>query len=138
MARAPQRRRSALIEKPTHGEVDDPLAVTSPSKFIEAPNCSQILRVAWRTEFRVGQAQIVSLKLRVFPQLAGQQTAAQCTVGQGCQARLPAIGQELLLDLALEQIVGRLHDVQLGDAAKALDLGNREIADADSPDLASI
>jgi hypothetical protein len=51
---------------------------------------------------------------------------------------LPAIGQEFLLDLALEQIVGRLHDVQLGDAAKALDLRNREIADADSPDLASI
>ena len=69
------------LEEPTHGEVDDPLAVTSPSKFIEAPNCSQILRVAWRPEFRVGQAQIVSLKLRVFPQPAGQQTAAQCTVG---------------------------------------------------------
>ena len=73
--------------------------------------------------------------MRVDLQLARQQPAAQCAVSQGGEARFPAIGQELFLDLALEQIVRRLYDVQFGDSAKARDLQNREITDADSPDF---
>ena len=40
--------------------------------------------------------------------------------------------------LAACRIVGRLHNVQFSNAAKALDLRNREIADANRPDLALV
>jgi hypothetical protein len=111
------------------------LAVVLMGELIETSDGSEILRIARRLEFRVRQTKIVALKMRVLLQLAGQQTAAQRAIGQGRKTRFPAIGQKLLLDLALEQIIGRLHNVQLGDAAKSFNLRNREIAHANSADL---
>ena len=118
--------------------MDDALDITLLSVLIEAADRSEVLRKARRPEFRIRQAQIVAGEMRVFLQIAGQQTPAQSTISQGCETRLPAIRQKLVFDLTLEQIVGRLDDVQLSDPAKALDLPDREIADADGPDFSLV
>ena len=115
--------------------MNDPLAITLSRELSETSDCGEILGISRRLEFRVGQSQIIAVKMRILLQCAGQQTAAQRPVGQGAEARFPAIGQELDLDLALEQIIRRLHDMQLRDAAKSFDLGRREIAYTNSADL---
>ena len=83
MARSPQCRCGALIEEPTDGHVNDPLAVTIPGELIEMPDRGQILGKARQPEFRVGQTKIVAVEMRIFLQLAGQKTAAQRAIGQG-------------------------------------------------------
>src|SRR5205823_3530135 len=100
----PQCRRCTLIKDPARGQVDDPLAVTIPGELIETSDCSEILGIERRPEFRICQSKIVALELRVGLQFAGQQTAAQRSVGQGGKVRSPAIRQEPGLDLALKQI----------------------------------
>src|SRR6202007_1836458 len=135
VTRPPQRRCRTLVENPARSQVDNPLAVALSGELIETPHGSEILGVAWRLEFRVRQSKIVALELRVLLEFAGQQPAAQRAVSQGGEARLQAIRQEVGLDLALEQIIGRLHDMELRDAAESLDLGNREIAHSNGADL---
>src|ERR1700724_2614358 len=73
--------------------MDDPPAVVVPGQLIEAPDRSEVLGIARRLEFRIGQSQIVAVKLRVLAQLAGQQAQAAGRVGQGCEIRFPAIGR---------------------------------------------
>ena len=127
MTCTPQCRRCTLIKDPAHGQVDHPLGVAFHGELIETPDRNEILGIERRSEFRVCQSKIVALKLRVRVRFAGQQTATQRSVGQGGEIRFPAIGQELGLDLALEQIIGRLHDVQLGDAAKSFDRATEKL-----------
>jgi hypothetical protein len=81
----------------------------------------------------VGQAQVIAIEMGVFSELSRQQAAAERAIGQGRERRLPAIGQQLVFDLALEQVIWRLQDVQLGEPAKSLDLRHRKIAHADRP-----
>lgn len=73
--------------------MNDTLPIARLGELIETTNRSKVLRVARRPEFQVGQAEIVAAKMRVFLQLAGQQTEAQCVVGQCRKIRYPAIGQ---------------------------------------------
>ena len=93
VARPPQSRSCALIESPAHGQMNDTLPIARLCELIETTNRSKVLRVARRPEFRVGPAEIVAAKMRVFLQLAGQQTAAQCAVGQCRKIRFPAIAE---------------------------------------------
>jgi hypothetical protein len=76
MSRTPQCRCGTLIEDPAHGQVDHSLAVTIPGELIETPDRGEILGIARRTEFRVGQSQIVALEVGILLQFAGQQAAA--------------------------------------------------------------
>src|SRR5690349_4941614 len=66
VARSPQCRSRALVEDPAHRQMDDGLAVAPSGELIETPDCSEILRVAWRPKFRVGQAKVVTLKMRFY------------------------------------------------------------------------
>ena len=66
VARSPECRSRTPVEEPTHRQLDDPLAITLSGELIETPDSSEILQIARRLEFRVGQAKIVALEMRFF------------------------------------------------------------------------
>jgi hypothetical protein len=90
--------------------------------------------VAAGTWIRVAEIALAKSHSRVHP--SRKQAAAQGAIPECGDIVLKAIGQDLDFHVALEEVVRRQDDVKRSDAPEALDLGYREIADADRPDLA--
>jgi tetrahydromethanopterin S-methyltransferase subunit D len=74
----------------------------------------KILLQARGLELGIGTSQIVAGEARI----GLQQAAAQRAVGERCNVLVAAIGQDVLLSLALEQIMWRLHGVQRRDGSE--------------------
>ena len=116
--------------------MDHSLVEALPGELIEPRRGSEILPEAWLLKFRIGAAKVVALEFAVRPHPSGQEAAAECAVAKGRDLVLSAIGEDVGLDAALEQIIGRLQHMQRCHPAEALHLPDREIADADGADLA--
>src|SRR5262245_40622755 len=136
MARAPQRRGDALIEHPANRQMDDALVEPLLGKLIKPCHGSQILPEARLLKLRISAAKVVAFEFAVRPHPPGQETAAECAVAKGRDLVLLAIGEDVGLDAALEQIIGRLQHMERRHPAEALHLLDREIADTDGADLA--
>ena len=81
------------------------------------------------------RAEIVTIECSIWPHPPRQQTPAECAISERRDVVCAAIGQDISLDLALEQIIGRLQHMQRRDAAEFLHLADRKVADADGADL---
>src|SRR5499427_7881078 len=136
MACAPQGRGDALIEHPANRQMDHSLVETLPGELIEPRHGGEILLEAWPLKFRIGAAKVVALEFAVWPHPSGQEAAAECAVAKGRDLVLLAIREDVGLDTALEQIIGRLQHMERRHPAEALHLLDREIADTDGADLA--
>src|SRR5262249_1183148 len=113
-----------------------PPVVAVSGELNEPLNGGEILLEARLLKFRIGAAKIVALEFAVRPHPPGQETAAECAVAKDRDLVLLAIGEDVGLYAALEQVIGRLQHVQRRYPAEALHLGNREVANADGADLA--
>src|SRR5262249_24867015 len=116
--------------------MDDSLVEALLSELIKPCYGSEVLPKARLLKFRIRAAKVVPLEFAVGPHPSGQEPAAECAVAKGRDVILSAIGEDVGLDPALEQIIGRLHHVQRRNAAEALHLPSREIADTDGADFA--
>ena len=126
----------AAVEQPAYGEGQHGLAVAVARERRELVDGLEILPEPRLLEFGVDLAQIVALERRLRRDLAGEETAAERAIGEHDEAVLLGVRQDIGLDLALEQIVGRLNGGERRLLAEAVHLRRREIADADRPDLA--
>src|SRR5262249_30172993 len=111
VACAPQRRGDALIEHPANRQVDHSLVEASLGELIEPRHGGEILPEAWLLKFRIGAAKIIALEFGVRPHPPGQEAAAECAVAKDRDLVLSAIGEDVGLDAALEQIIGRLQNM---------------------------
>src|SRR5258708_9229547 len=135
MTRPPQCRSDALVEHPTHRQVNSALAEALLSEPIELLHGGNIFCKPGVAEFWVGAPEIVAIESGIRPHSSRQQASAERTIAQ-CGNLVPAaIWQKVGLDFAFEQIVRRLQHVQWGDAAKTLHLKHGKVAHADGPDL---
>src|SRR2546430_17172798 len=116
--------------------MDHSLVEASLGEWIEPRHGSEILPEPWLLKFRIGAAKVVALEFAVRPHPSGQEAAAECAVAEGRDLVLSAIGEDVGLDAALEQIIGRLQHMQRCHPAEARHLPDREIAAADGADLA--
>src|ERR1700730_14649322 len=107
VASPPQGRRDALVEHPADRQIDDALAEALLREPIEPLHGSEILREARLLEFWIGAAQVVAREFAVCPHPAGEETAAQRAIAERRDLVLEAIGQDVGLDAALEQVIGR-------------------------------
>src|SRR5215510_10937255 len=105
---APQRRGDALIEHPANRQMDHSLVEALLGELIEPRHGSEILPEAWPLKFRIGAAKVVALELAVQPHPSRQEAAAECAVVIGRDLVLLAIGKDVGLDAAREQIRGWL------------------------------
>src|SRR5258706_10286961 len=135
MTGTPKRSGDALVEHPADREMNDTLAEAFPGKLVEPLNSSQVLREAWRLEFRISAAQIVAFKYGIRPHASGKQAPAQRAITERRDGVPAAIGQDIGFDAALEQIIRRLQHMKRRDAAKLLHLHDRKIADPDGADF---
>src|SRR5437763_11711497 len=135
MARAPERRGDALVKRPADREFDDGLAEALPCETIEPFHGSEILREARLLKLGIAAAQVIALEFAVRAHPAGEQASAQRAIAEGGDAVLAAIGQNVGLDPALEQIVGGLQHVQRRNAAELLHMLDRKITHADGATL---
>src|SRR5712692_8428825 len=95
----------------------------------------EVLREPRGLEFRIGAAQIIAAEAGIRPYPARQEAAAQRAVSERRDLVVAAIGQDIGLDGALEQVIWRLQYVQRSNAPEPLHLGDRKIADTDGSDL---
>src|SRR5262245_39168183 len=136
VACAPQRRGDALIEHPANRQMDHPFVEALLSELVEPRHGSEILSKPRLLKFRIGAAKVIALKFAVRPHPSRQEAAAECAVAKGRDPVLSAIGEDVGLDAALEQIIGWLQHMQRCHLAETLHLSDREIADADGADFA--
>src|SRR5438445_13826878 len=113
MARAPQRCGDTLVEHPTHREMNNTLAEAA-REPIELLHGCQVLREPRFYEFRVRAPQIVAIESRIRLHSSGQQAAAKRAISQRRDLVFSAVGYEVGLDPAPEQIVRRLKNMQRG------------------------
>src|ERR1700722_18637335 len=137
-AAAPQRDADALVEHPTHRQLNHMPAEAALSELIELPHGLEILRKTRRLKFRIDVPQIVTLERGVGSHATAEQASTQGAITERHDAIGAGIGQDVRLNGALKEIVGRLNHVQGGHLAKAFHLRNREIAYADSADLSCL
>src|SRR3984957_4423337 len=105
----------------------------APSKIdlreaIEPLNRLQILRKSRRLELGIVLSKIIARKLRLRRHPAGEETPAQGAIGEGDDVFVPTIGEDVVLDGAFKQVVGRLHDLHWRNLVEGLDLRRTEIA----------
>src|ERR1039458_9571298 len=98
--------------------MDYPFAIVLLCKFIEQPDGLQVLFESRWLEFWIGSAQVVAFKFGIAIHPAAQQSATDRAVGQDGDSFPRAVGQDVLFDLALEKIVGRLRGVNRSDQAE--------------------
>src|SRR5437879_4092065 len=134
-ARAPQRDAHSLIEHPADGQVNHAPLELLPGELVELLHGREVLREAGRLELRVHSSQIIALEFGIDAHPAAQQSAAQRSISERCDAVPAAVGKNLRFDRSFEEIVRGLQHVQRRDGAESLHLRDREIADADGPDL---
>src|SRR5580704_3559144 len=135
---APERNADPLIEHPTHRQLNHTPAVAALSELIELPHGVQILRKTRRLKFRVDAPQIVAVERAVRAHAPAEQPPTQGSITESRNVIGASIRQDVRLNGALEEIVGRLQHVQWGHLTKALHFGDREIAYADGPDLSCL
>ena len=117
MARAPKRGRDALIEHPADRQLNNMFAEAVLRQLIEPLHGGKILGEPRRLELRVGAAQIVTIECSIWPHPPRQQAPAERAIAERRDLVLATIGQDISLDLALEQIIGRLQHMQRRDAS---------------------
>ena len=105
------------------------------SEPIESLYSGQVLREAGFEELRVVASQIIPIKDGIRPHPSGQEASTQRAVTQHRNITFAAIGQQVGLDAALKQVVGRLQHMQRRHAAKLPHLANRKIAHPDGADF---
>src|SRR5450755_831797 len=118
MASAPQCRRDALIEHPANRQLNDALVEAPASKLVEPLYRGKIVGESRLVKLRVAAAQIVALECGIRSHPSRQQATAQCSIAECRDLVVAAIAQEIRLDAAFEQVVGRLQHVQRRDAAE--------------------
>ncbi len=131
MTRAPEGYIYSLIENPPHRQLHHSLAVTLPGKLIESADRSQILTEARLLEFGVDFSQVIAAELCVRFHLATEQAAAKGSVGKQRNTVFLAVGEHVLLNLPLEQVVRRLTGLDRCCLAKDIHLRGRIVADTD-------
>src|ERR1700719_1496438 len=102
----------ALGGPPPNRGGNAPFPETLRREPIEPLHGGKILRESWLLEFWVGAAKIIALEFAVRRHPAGEETAAQRAIAKCRDPVLAAIGQDIGIDCALEQIVGRLQHMQ--------------------------
>src|SRR5258707_410232 len=112
MPSPPKRGGDALIEHPTNREVNGTLAEAFPGKPVEPLNGGKILPEAGRLEFRIGASQVVTFKDRLRLHASGKKASTQRAIAERRDIVLAAVRQDVGLDPALKQIVGRLQHVK--------------------------
>src|SRR5271166_4339879 len=134
---APKRDHRVLpVENPAQGKMDDAPSIVCLREPVEHLDRSQVLRKPGSSELGVGLSQVIPNKLRLRRHAAREQTPAQRAVGKRDDISVPAIGEDVAFDGALEEIVWRLHRLDRRNLAKSFDLRGTEIADADHSNLA--
>jgi hypothetical protein len=111
--------------------MDHSLVKALSRELVEPPNGVEILLKTWRSKFGVALSQVVAREVARCGHAAGQEAPAQRAVSKESDLVLPAIGKHVLVDCALEQIVGRLSRMKWRDLAEFIHLRRAEVADAD-------
>src|SRR3984957_12716621 len=132
---APQRDADALIEHPSHRQVDHAPVKAALCELIELPHGVEILCKTRRLKFGVDAPQIVTGESGVRAHAPAKQSSTECPITERHDVVGAAVGQNFRLNGAFEKVVGRLQHVQWSHPAKALHLGNREVAHADGTDF---
>ncbi len=122
VAAAPERNADALVEHPTHRQMDHAPLEAALCELIELPHGLEILGETGRLELRIDAPQIVAVESRIRPHAPAQQPAAERPIAERHDVVGATVGQNLRLDGALEQVIGRLQHVQRGHLAEALHL----------------
>src|SRR5271167_2019449 len=135
MTRAPQCRGDALVEHPTHRQVNDALAEALLGEPVELSDGGHILSKSRLDEFRVSAPEIVTIEHCAWLHSSGQQPTAQRSISEHRNLVFAAIGKKVGLDSAFEQIVGRLQHVKRRNLAKSLHLKHRKVAHTDGTNL---
>jgi hypothetical protein len=103
---------------------------------IEPLNRPQILCKTRSLELGIVLSKIIARKLRLSRHTAEEETATQGPVSEGDDIFVPTIEEDVVLDGAFKQVVGRLHRLHWRNLAEGLDLRRTEIGDADCLNLA--
>src|ERR1700689_3242558 len=104
----PERGADALVEHPTHRQLNHASVEQALCELIELSDGVEILRKAGRLELRVDAPKVVAFEGGVGAHAAAQQSAAQCSVAQRRNVVGTTVGEYLRLDTALEHVVRRL------------------------------
>src|SRR3989441_8294559 len=108
MASALQCGGDALIEHPANRQVDHAFVEALLGDLIEPCHGSEILPETRLLKLRIRAAKIVALEFAVRPHPSRQEAAAERAIAEGRELVLLAIGENVGLDAALEQVIGRL------------------------------
>src|SRR5215207_7332477 len=124
-------------ERPGDGDLCRRPAVLLPDRVKQLDQL-QVLREPRLLEVGVVAAPVVGGEVldALGGHLAGEQATPHRRVDDDADVVLLAIGQYLILDLALEHGVGRLEGLDRGDLLRPLHLLDVEVRDPDVPDLA--
>src|ERR1700722_3659543 len=134
----PERDADALVEHPTHRQMNHAPAEAALREIVELPNGVEILRETRRLKFWVDAPQIVAVKSGVRLHASAQQSSTKRTIAERHDVVGATVRQYIGLAGALEQVVGRLQHMRRGHLAEALHLGNREVADVEGTDFSLI
>src|SRR5580692_6643353 len=96
------------IKNPTDRECKKALPVIRPGMLTQPIGCFQVLDKARWLEFRVLEPQIVTVKLSIGSHSARQQAATNGAIGQDQKLVFQSVRQNVVFDLALKDVVGRL------------------------------
>jgi len=116
----------ALIEHPAHRQLDHPAVIPAVRELIKFLHRTEVLRKARPLKFGVDVAQVIGGEQGVGAHPPAQQAAAQGPIAQGHDVVHEAIGQDVGFNPALEQIVGRLYDMQGCNRCESVPSGQRK------------
>jgi hypothetical protein len=119
----PEGDRWALIKHPAHRKCQYRFAKALSRQLFEFIDRREILRVAVALEFRIDITEIIAVECGLHGHPPAEETTTQRAVTQDRQSSANGIGQHVSLDVALKEVVGRLHSVELGVSTKHPHLG---------------
>ena len=115
--------------------MNDAFVEASTGKAVEPPHGGEILGESRLAKLRIAAPQIVADECCVRAHPSGQEATAQRAVAECRDLVFAAIRQQVGLDAAFEQVVGRLQHMQGRDTTELFHLFDREIAHPDGADL---